>query len=503
MERNFLRNPGIAQNWLKTEHLFLKVSMLCILITISTELFSQTENLKIKHKLSSQIEYSPWGVQFNPVAPHIDLEIGRVNNQEVYNLIDSLLVDLNDSGSKWVRFSVNWNYIQDPSGKFFWSYPDRVIQGLHNRGINIIVCLNGGNKPLTKNASIRGENEVANWLKFADSLSIRYSKEVKYYELWNEPNTVWFWKPSPKASEYFELVKLTSSILHKNVPEVKVIGGSLARLDLPFADTLARLGIHKYIDVFSIHPYNEFPEAIFKKINMPVKTPIQYIEADHQISELRKLFTGTNVRIWQDECGYPSTANSLGWTGNGPWGDSIQSKWILRRMITDMIVGSDISCYFSLYEFREGNPDKYNSKGLIKLGTLERKLSFYTYRNMASIFSDSVTINLKPVFKVIEKVTEGIFLNFNNDEVMGYSLQCRNMNSFAYWLPWRMQEIIRPAKISLKISDISDPVLVDMIKGTVKPLDSKQAGDGLIIIENVPLTDYPIFIMERNMVTVK
>ena len=43
--------------------------------------------------------------------------------------------------------------------------------------------------------------------------------------------------------EYFELVKQSSILLRRNVPEVKIIGGSLARLDLPFADTLAQLGI--------------------------------------------------------------------------------------------------------------------------------------------------------------------------------------------------------------------------------------------------------------------
>ena len=128
-------------------------------------------------------------------------------------------------------------------------------------------------------------------------------------------------------------------------------------------DLISRLQIlslslvsHKYIDIFSIHPYGEFPEAIFKPVRVPVKTPLQYIEADHSIFRLKELFKGTSVKIWQDECGYASSANSLGWTGNGPWGDTIQAKWLLRRMLTDMIVGSDISGYFSLYEFRDGNP---------------------------------------------------------------------------------------------------------------------------------------------------
>jgi hypothetical protein len=477
----------------------VKDLFLTLICFLPLTIYAQSENIIIKHRTSGEINYSPWGVQFNPVAPHVDIEIEKVHNSQIYSLIDSLLNALDGTGSKWVRFSINWSTIQDDAGKFHWKYTDKVVNGINKKGINIILCLNGGHKRFTRDISVRGPGEMKAWLNFTDSVSRRYSKQVKYYEIWNEPNTIWFWLPGPVAAEYFELVKQSSILLRRNVSDVKIIGGSLARLDFLFADTLAQLGIEKYIDIFSIHPYGEFPEAIFKPVRVPVRTPIQYIEADHSIFSLKELFKGTPVKIWQDECGYASASNSLGWTGNGPWGDTIQAKWLLRRMLTDMIVGSDISCYFSLYEFREGNPDKYNSKGLLKLESLIRKPAYYTFRNMASIFSDSVFVEQAPLVRITEKKKEGIFANFNQADLMGCYLKCSSGKCFAYWLPWRMQEIIKPAIISLQINKLIDPVMVDMIKGKVYPVKTRISENGLQEITDIPLTDYPVFIMEKEL----
>jgi hypothetical protein len=480
----------------------MKYLLLTIFCFLSITIQSQSGEIIIRHRSSGEINYSPWGVQFNPVAPHIDIEIEKVHNSQIYSLIESLLNELDGTGSKWVRFSINWSTVQDADGKFHWTYTDKVINGIYKKGINIILCLNGGHKRFTRDISVRGTSEMRAWLNFTDSVSRRYNKKVKYYEIWNEPNTIWFWLPGPVAAEYYELVKQSSILLRKNVPEVKIIGGSLARLDLLYADTLAQLGIDKYIDIFSIHPYGEFPEAIFRPVRVPVKTPLQYTEADHSIFRLKELFKGTSVRIWQDECGYASSANSLGWTGNGPWGDTIQAKWLLRRMLTDMIVGSDISGYFSLYEFRDGTPDKYNSKGLLKLDSLTRKPAYFTFRNMASVFSDSVLVDQISLPGITEKKDEGFFSNFNQNELIGCYLKCRSGKCFAYWLPWRMQETVKPAIVSIQINKLNDPVLVDMIKGKGYPVRTKISENGLQEITDVPLTDYPIFIMEKALLNV-
>jgi hypothetical protein len=77
---------------------------------------------------------------------------------------------------------------------------------------------------------------IAAWLRFVDTITRRYGKEVKHWEIWNEPNTVWFWKPSPIAAEHVELVRRTTPLIKRNIPSARVLGGSVARLDLPLVD---------------------------------------------------------------------------------------------------------------------------------------------------------------------------------------------------------------------------------------------------------------------------
>ena len=178
----------------------MKYLLLTLFYFLPVTIHAQGDNIYIKNLSSRDIKYSPWGVQFNPVAPHIDIEIEKVHNSQIYSLIDSLLNALDDTGSKWVRFSINWSTVQDASGKFHWTYTDKVINGIYKKGINIILCLNGGHKSYTRDISVRGSDEMKAWLNFTDSISKRYNNQVKYYEIWNEPNTIWFWLPGPVAA---------------------------------------------------------------------------------------------------------------------------------------------------------------------------------------------------------------------------------------------------------------------------------------------------------------
>lgn len=464
---------------------------LFILKTASSQSVYKINSSRSSSELTSN---APWGVQFNPIAPHLNIYYGEWNEIELANTIDSLVYHASKMGVKWVRFSINWSSIQDTNGKFHWNYTDRVVTKLTEKKINIIICLNGGHKKFTKNTSVKGNKELAAWSIMADSISMRYAKDVKYWEIWNEPNTKWFWKPLPVAKEYYELVKIANATLKKNIPDVKILGGSVARLDLPFSDTLIKLGILNYIDIFSIHPYNEFPEAIIKPIKTPVKVPIQYIEADHSVYDLKNLLQKKGTTIWQAECGYPSSANSLGWTGNGPWGDTIQAKWLLRRFMTDMIIGSKISIFFTLIDYEEGNPNKYNSKGLLTLNTFKPKASYYVFQNTASVLQGNIVAEqAQSIINKIEHV--GSFNGIMKDDIFQTSLKNEKYNYFAYWLGWRMQEQVKPATIEINIKSFKQAVMIDLIKGEYYKLIPNSNGNAM-----VKLYDYPIIIAEESAV---
>lgn len=74
----------------------------------------------------------------------------------------------------------------------------------------------------------------------------------------------------------------------------------------------------------------------------------------------------------------------------------------------------------------------------------------------------------------------------------------------AWWLPWNAQEnVIEPAKVNITMKDISfkDPVIIDLLTGDVFDAHqylSVQSGESQFT--GIPLTDYPLVIVERNTI---
>jgi hypothetical protein len=68
----------------------------------------------------------------------------------------------------------------------------------------------------------------------------------------------------------------------------------------------------------------------------------------------------------------------------------------------------------------------------------------------------------------------------------------------AYWLPWRPQEIIRPATVRINWPGVSwsSPVYVDLISG--EACEAKLSGNTV----EVPLADYPFILTERKRLQV-
>lgn len=82
-------------------------------------------------------------------------------------------------------------------------------------------------------------------------------------------------------------------------------------------------------------------------------------------------------------------------------------------------------------------------------------------------------------------------------EIAGFSGKAGN--AAAYWIPWRMQEYIQPAKVNivLKNTIIHEPVLVDLLMGKVYQINTSMQKNDLLISE-VPMTDYPLLIISES-----
>lgn len=137
------------------------------------------------------------------------------------------------TGGKWLRLDVAASQITwVNSSQYDWSRLDAVVSGARARGISVLGVLSGlpaYARPSGSSASLAPTtaSQRAAFATFAQTVAKRYAGTVDSWEVWNEPNLVNYWAPSPNAYDYINLLSTTrQAIKAVNSSAVVVSGGS-------------------------------------------------------------------------------------------------------------------------------------------------------------------------------------------------------------------------------------------------------------------------------------
>ena len=303
-------------------------------------------------------------------------------------------------------------------------------------------------------------------------------------------------------------------------PEAVIIGGSMAGINPGFTDDFLSVGTADLIDIISYHNYGAIPE-----------------ERIYRAVELWEVINRYNphIQLWQGECGYPSHSSSRDYRGISPWGLNIQSKWLLRQAFTDVFFcKATMSNYFKLVHmggrgdrqirtmlspvdsilgFPERGGSRVRTKGvnekcLLSNPDLVPKPAFFTYQNLCSVIDDSYRI--REIEHTLQVLDPGMFYGVGPEDdafpsvplAAGF-VTSEQQELIAYWLPWHPQEYTPdPATVKLEIKDcqFTDPVRIDLLSGKVYTIESYANMDGNVVFRNLPLSDYPFIIAEKEKV---
>ncbi|MDZ7721247.1 MAG: hypothetical protein U5R06_00100 [candidate division KSB1 bacterium] len=457
------------------------------------EQFESLENIgQLQFRRSETILASRWGLQFNKYAvPDLEIMLNRIA----------------DSGVKWARVQTDGYAVEPEQGYYNWSVLDSVVHGLKKRKIALFITFDqkalgeweNQEKPLNPNLT-----EL--WLRYVTKLVSRYQSQVQHWEILNEPKL---------NANYARLVIRASKTIKEIDPEARILAGSLARMDVEGLKEILERGIGPHTDVITYHPYNEFPESVKYPFYVPVKTPQQYMRSGHSLSDLQTVLSRENqpIELWQGECGYPSSANSSSWQGRGPWGENIQAKWLLRRFLIDLSQDIPVSVCFILREPQEG--ERINAKGLLHHGTMQAKPAYRALQHLTRLFdqdlnqahdiqSDIQVIDNGCFYGVRGKYPESFGTPYSKAKaptpIERFAVSGKGGPAIVYWLPWRMQEIIRPAQIHFKLrTEIDEPVLVDLLTGNIYEIKYEKTNNFIQFLA-IPLTDYPLLIIDKKRV---
>jgi hypothetical protein len=273
-------------------------------------------------------------------TPHPAIVIANPQNQDDFGhsigiAAGSQLTGLNDDdlnkelngmatlGVTWVRFDVEWGFVQQNSpNQFDWSRYDRIINAIvahHLKPLGIIAYT----PPWARAPGCGGGSHCPpadpnTFATFAAEVAARYAPQGAHtWEIWNEPNDYDFWATKADCNAYTALLKTTYPAIKKADPASFVITGGLAQVPqtdvdtapLNFLQCIYTQGGKGYFDAVADHPYT-FPA---NPGDNTVNAWAQMSETTPSVRSIMIANGDANKKVWITEFGAPTNGPDPAW----------------------------------------------------------------------------------------------------------------------------------------------------------------------------------------------
>lgn len=214
----------------------------------------------------------PFGI--NPTTPRtIEGVHTRLTDEVEPWKIERTLDMVRDMGARWIVELFPWAYIEPRAGSFDWTHPDTVIRNANLQGLEVIARLDfvpSWARPNGSTPRLLPEARFADYANFVAQFARRYRDAVRYFIIWNEPNTSFEWGFRPvSAATYVQLLALAAESIRKSHPRPIILPAGLAPTvehsdlaleDLTFLQQMYDHGAAQYFDALCVHTYGwKFP----------------------------------------------------------------------------------------------------------------------------------------------------------------------------------------------------------------------------------------------------
>jgi hypothetical protein len=395
-------------------------------------------------------------------------------------------------GAKWARCQTGWCRCEAVAGQFEFGWLDAVVDGLLKLGIQPWFNLGYGNRLYIPEATdeaavgwapVFSETARQAWLRFVRAIAEHFAKRVRHWEIWNEPNITSFWKPKqPNPGDYVALVGPTAAEIRRIVPGAVIIGGAFAGIPISYLKGCLEAGLAEMVDKISYHPYRPVPEAKYET----------------EIRALRELIAAQKqgIEIWQGENGCPSQGGkqSAGALANLQWDELRQAKWLLRRILSDLRLGVELTSYYHTVDL-VGYRGLTNFKGLLRGADYSPKPAFYAYQCLCALFDAETKRQTDLRLELLEEEIDSF-------QAAGFVRDGSAL--YAFWYPADLQKGWQPRKVRIRVSVMSGgtidaAVLIDPLSGRISAVKSPAVEKGTLSFDGLPLLDYPLLLTDRKV----
>lgn len=459
---------------------------------------------RIKTKSASEIKNSKIGIGFEK------LDRKAFDPEKAYDKIA-------DIGVKWVRIQSGWQRCEREKGVYDFSWLDDIVDNLIKRGMIPWINLSYGNDLYSDEAKktfgavgyppIENEEQKQAWHDYVYALTKHFIGRVTYFEIWNEPDCRYAWKPFPvNADEVGILTKDTAIAVKEANKDAKTIGGALAQADVRFMDTVMEHSA-EYLDFICYHLYSSDETLI--------------LQGARAFQALAKKYN-PDIKVIMGESGGQSSPTGAGAMRCGAWSERKQAKYTLRHIISEFMGDIYFTSHFTSIDMIEaldgviGNKATYLDYGYfgvlhadfdedgVATGEYSKKPSYFALSNLCSVFSEEWTKADLPIYMPAAHragATVRLLDNFGEEPsgILYQGFEKPNGSSaFVYWKNENLMTTDFESVITIEAAHIEGDVhLVDLYDGTVYDLpDSilEDSGNNRYKFSFIPVRDYPLMI---------
>ena len=182
------------------------------------------------------------------------------------------LAALRSDGFEWVRLRFDWAALEPQPGAYDWSAADGWISDTVAAGLVPLVVLDGSPAwACAEQDRAPNDNPLAppanpmDMAKFAAAFAGRYASDVRYYQVWDEPNIAPHWGNrwiEPVA--YAQLLKAVAPAIRAADPDAVIATAALAPTgdrghtavdEVYFLQRMVAAGAADYFDAVAIQPF--------------------------------------------------------------------------------------------------------------------------------------------------------------------------------------------------------------------------------------------------------
>ncbi len=286
---------------------------------------------------------------------------------------------MKEAGIGYVRLDFLWEDIEPERGKLDFNKYDRIVELLGRNNIKILGLLNYST-PWASPKKIWNypSDDNSLFVHYASEVAQRYKGKVRYWEVWNEPDSYIYWARQDGLKSYCLLLKEVYTALKKIDPDFKVLNGGLAN-GIASVNLLYDNGAKDYFDILNIHIFESpFDPMAIKRVSAYPKLASKIMQRNGDSAK----------KIWVTEIGCPGIKKKARvnnwWLGKNT-DEEQQASW-LKEVFTELLKIDKVQkVFWAFFRDTKGHWDNGVDYFGIVRWDFSLKPAFLAYKECAKI----------------------------------------------------------------------------------------------------------------------